>query len=416
MSINFVNVAEKIFNILKGRGFQVFNYDEEGKAVADPADAKRFYVKSPNMLVVLDAPNSAIEFSAKKNTEHSDTIRQQLKSLADDFLLTMDYKIFGKTIVPKSDTVDIERSRMQENRFSKMSGSLKTSYQPLHDVRLIIKHNAPVDENVRGSRSRNISKIFVEVDGQRTLLSFKNLQGARAIARHLEKGGDIGDQVSEGIGTMVQDLSKLKEFVRYVSKQDLINEDNNYYVEMANDQISHIKTTLKKLHGPKTYESALQTVENYLVDQQDDADIGDKFKEVRVDQAVSDAEQAVHRMLSQKKIYQESIMSAIKKESFAGLKEMLSENEGIEFADYRSHLGHQVGQMSRAATDQSLSNCLHDISTKITNGGSLSGFDYRVLKSSLLAAQSGNTPQMTTPSPISESKIYENFLESFVIR
>lgn len=415
MSINFVNVAEKIFNLLKGRGFQVFNYDEEGKAVADPADAKRFYVRSPNMLVVLDPANSAIEFSAKKNSEDTDVIRKQLKAIADDFLLTMDYKLFGKTIVPKSDIIDVERSRMQESRFSQLTGSAKTSYQPLHDVRLIIKHSAPVDETVRGSRSRNISKIFVEVDGERFQLPFKNLQGARAMARHVEKGGCLEDQIAEGIKAMVQDLSKLKEFVRYVNKQGLINEENQHYVEMAQDQISNIRNTLKKLNGSRTYESVMQQVENYAIDQQQSESIADSFKEVRVDHSVSAAEEAVHRMLAHKKLFQEAVMNAIQKETFPGIRDMLSENQGIDFADYRSQLGHQVGQLSRAACDQNLSACLNNISNKISSGGGLDSFDYRVLKSSLLAAQSNAPVQANNPS-ISEDIIYENFLSSFVFR
>lgn len=414
MSINFVNVAEKIFNLLKGRGFQVFNYDEEGNSVADPADAKRFYVKSPNMLVVLDAANSAIEFSAKRNNEESDIIRNQLKAIADDFLLTLDYKLFGKTIVPKSDAIDVERNRMQESRFSQLTGSAKTSYQPLHNVRLIIKHRTPVDETVRGSRSRDISKIFVEVDGQRTQLPFKNLQGARAMARHVEKGGSLEDQIAEGIQAMVQDLSKLKEFVRYVSKQDLINEENQHYVSLAQDQISHIRNTLKKLNGAKTYESVVEQAENYVIDQQQNETIADKFQEVRVDHSVSAAEEAVHRMLTHKKLFQETVMSAIQRETFAGIKDLLSENQGIEFADYRTQLGHQVGQLSRAASDQNLSVCLNNISNKISSGGGLDSFEYRVLKSSLLAAQSNAPMQPNNPS-ISEDIIYENFLSSFVV-
>lgn len=47
--------------------------------------------------------------------------------------------------------------------FSKMFGSVKTSQQTLENVRILVRHKTPIDENVRGSRSRHISAIFLEI-------------------------------------------------------------------------------------------------------------------------------------------------------------------------------------------------------------------------------------------------------------
>ena len=47
-------------------------------------------------------------------------------------------------------------------------GTSKSSYQKLESAKLIIKHTKPVNEESRGSRSRNINAIYIEnADGER---------------------------------------------------------------------------------------------------------------------------------------------------------------------------------------------------------------------------------------------------------
>ena len=38
-------VADRVFNLLKGYGFQIDTYNKEGEVVGDPADAIRFFVE-----------------------------------------------------------------------------------------------------------------------------------------------------------------------------------------------------------------------------------------------------------------------------------------------------------------------------------------------------------------------------------
>ena len=41
-------VADRVFNLLKGYGFQIDTYNKAGEVVGDPADAIRFFVEDPN--------------------------------------------------------------------------------------------------------------------------------------------------------------------------------------------------------------------------------------------------------------------------------------------------------------------------------------------------------------------------------
>ena len=121
-------------------------------------------------------------------------------------------------------------------------------------VRLIIRHKKPVNEEQRGSRSRNISAIFVEnSDGERFKYPHKHLSGARAMARHVSNGGVPSDMVGEAIIEQTTTLVKLKEFINIVNKQGLVNEANRDVVLNVKRQIESVKENINRIQGPKGY-------------------------------------------------------------------------------------------------------------------------------------------------------------------
>ena len=326
MAISVKSVADKVFNLLKGYGYEVDTFDKVGEVVGDPAEAIRFFVEDPNLLVTLNVPKEEIRLSVTENSGDTDTLRSQLSNIARDHLMTLDFRLFGKTLKPASDSVNVakENSMKETNELRKLAGlpleeaqedkkyniyvdgdkgttkdghnyravdddqdysqylkvfygdgkyfriyydsrvtggkaggydpreietndpraekvfadlpedffdkygsegehgiediidmikkedknesineatlgssygSLKTSYQPLDNVKLVVKHTKPVNEEIRGSRSRNISKIFIQANEERFLFPSKNLQGARAMARHIYNGGVMHDAI-----------------------------------------------------------------------------------------------------------------------------------------------------------------------------------------------------------------------------
>ena len=130
--------------------------------------------------------------------------------------------------------------------------SSKTSRQTLENVRLILKHRAPVNEESRGSRSRNISAIFVETgEGERFKYPFIHLNGARAMARHVASGGETHDMVGEAIIEMSDNLARLKEFMNLVNKQELVNETNRADVWNVKRSVQSIKEKYKEFKVQK---------------------------------------------------------------------------------------------------------------------------------------------------------------------
>lgn len=600
--INNELVSEKIYNILKGHGLQVSSYDDQGKVVIDPLEATRFAVTNPNILVRFDREEGLINLSANKNSQ-IDRVREDLQKLAQEFLLSFDFKIFGKRLTPKSDQIDIQRktkaameedikqmqklagideniadtgmsitsyyagevdpdfanspdwpiviqspkpaskryrfkdkedlnnflrgkadkvlsgntdwivvrndTAMDEDRtddafnykttegqqskhryaatisddeyqqlrkasmrgmfphkfkkiddevvfstrepnklaqdlekivdsgetswteilgiheaedsvmegFGYMTGSSKTSYQPLDNIKIVVKHRKPVNEESRGSRSRNIHSIYIQRGAEKFKMAENNLSAARAMARHVHQGGEVFDSVGESITEMAREQRKLKEFVRYVRKANLINEENADYVTLAQESISNIKSTLHKLSGVKTYATAVESINDYDVEVlEDDVDLESKFTEKHFDNRVAEAGDFIRKALVRQRNYTTMIEKAIQAETFDNVRDLLSEtDEVVDFATPHARLGYQVARLGDAAQNNTLKNQLYGISRTLESGAGLNDFEYRTVKSCLMQANQTAPLEQTKNVTESIGRNYEKFLSQFEI-
>jgi hypothetical protein len=305
-------------------------------------------------------------------------------------------------------------SNISEASLGKMTGSRKSSYQPLADnVKIIVRHNKDVNEEVRGARSRNIHSILIQRGEEKFKMAENNLSAARAMARHLHNGGETFDEIGEAITEMTREFTKLKEFVGYVRKANLVNEENQEFVSLAIENINNIKTTFKRLSGVKSYVNAVESVRDYNNVEllQDDLDLESRFTETHFDDKVANAMDSLKAMSSRKNSFESKIKTAIESETFAGIKNMLAEDDVMEFENLSQQLGHKVSTLGNTAKDETLGNYLHSISNKLNAGGQLSQFEYGAVKSCLLSAGQHNV-QPSAPMSMEES--YEAFMDRFV--
>jgi len=305
-------------------------------------------------------------------------------------------------------------TKISEASLGKMTGSRKSSYQPLADnVKIIVRHNKDVNEEVRGARSRNIHSILIQRGEEKFKMAENNLSAARAMARHLHNGGETFDEIGESITQMTREFTKLKEFVGYVRKANLVNEENQEFVSLAIENINNIKTTFKRLSGVKSYATAVESVKDYNNVEllQDDLDLESRFTETHFDDKVANAMDSLKAMSSRKNSFESKITKAIESETFAGIKNMLAEDDVMEFENISQQLGHKVSTLGNTAKDETLGNYLHSISNKLNAGGQLSQFEYGAVKSCLLSAGQHNVQQS---APMSMEESYEAFMDRFV--
>ncbi len=125
-----------------------------------------------------------------------------------------------------------------------MYGSSKSSYQKIGGSKVIIRHSTAVNEEKRGSRTRNIRQVFVETaDGERFKIPHQNLHAAKSIAYHLNNEGYFGDIVSERILEIAEKMNELKEY--HALEEDA---DKRFWTRA---QFLTLRENLKKAYGSR---------------------------------------------------------------------------------------------------------------------------------------------------------------------
>jgi hypothetical protein len=314
MAVNIDKIAEKTMKIIQGLGLQPKMFDSSnGKAVADPLKARYFYVEVPNIMVFIDGEKQELNVDLGEKTDLDDPqvkkLVDMMKETARSNLIDFNTKSFGKHIEPKNYAYKIEQNKETEmsdvfnEGISPLEGSSRTSRQTLENARIIVKHRNPVNEESRGSRSRNISAIFIENgEGERFKYPFKHLNGARAMARHVANGGVPSDMVGEAIVEHSSNLSKLKEFMNVVNKQGLVNENNRSIVANVKQKMDSIKESIKRIQGAKGYTAFVESMA--LNEKSEEAEITEdtvndyvaKFTKSTFEESLKDILPLVHRV------------------------------------------------------------------------------------------------------------------------
>ena len=309
-------IAEDIFKILKGNGHNIKIFTDEGENTIDPTSARRFYIPSLGSMINLDETDTKreIRVSINANTdinEFKDTLFQ-LKNLANRSIIEYTLKGFTKQITPKDQDYQAQKARdmkqVQEG-IGAAYGSSKSSYQQLENAKLIIKHNKTVNEESRGSRSRNISAIYVEnADGERYKMPTNNLAGGRAMLRHVKEGGTPYDDFGTHIQEQCNELKKLKEFKKYSLRNGLVNEDTNDIVEAVSNRINSLRESINKLKGCKCYNETKEKFESkeFKINETDRTKLRNQFTVRTFDETLDEALPYVNALVKEMKSLKEA--------------------------------------------------------------------------------------------------------------
>jgi len=377
---NKAEINSKLFDFLKGNGLKLTLKDDQGNDTLEVEDAERFFSSDPNLMVTIDPEEKEVKLSRSK-VVHEDIINKihkGVKEIAHNGLYSFKYKIYGKNITPKHDEYKV-KSEVTEASLGKMYGSTKTSYQPLDAVKIVVRHTKPVNEEVRGSRSRQISKIFIQRADERFALPHKSLAGARAMARHVHNGGNPFDQVGHSINEMVQNITDLSQFVRYVDRKGLVNEENNEYVQIAKESISTMRQNLKQLSGAKSYAKAVDTIDamNTLTLSEDEQDLSSLFTEKHVDNTVQSAFPSINRLVNIQRSVAEYIENSIENNRFS--VPAINE-EAVEFPNKKSEIAHKLNTISESIDDKILKEFINNTTVKILKDQKLDEFTVNMVK------------------------------------
>lgn len=420
--VDYDKIAYKIFNVLKGHGFNVQMYADDGMQTTEPEAARRFFVEEPNFMVTLQDEDDEIKMNKNANLALEDlrSVILQLKMIAERYMLEFTLRVFGNDIVAKDYAYQAESKEkgmegINEASLSRMFGSKKTSYQTLEDVKMIVRHKVSVSEEQRGARSRNISAIFLECNGERYQFPYTNLAGARAMARHMSMGGATDDIMAEHIVKTTGNMLKLKEFVNYTRKNKLVNESSQDVVDSIMENMKSLRKDLERIRGVKTYESVLRRVSSTQVQElsEDDfSDLRDMFTVKTFDEKMADILPIVGRIVQEKESFYRRIEEA-STEVQLNPRKMSAVASMLDFSTVGAKVAHELSEMAaRIHENDELVSFLSGISRKLCTEGDLSDFEKNIVKNVLECAIIREFSDEQN-SELTESKEFENSFEKY---
>ena len=384
MAVNYSTVAEKIFRVLKGHGYHVQMFDDtEGNEISNPQEARFFYVDQPNIMVNLSPENEEVKMhKGPENIENIEKTVQSVKNLAKDNLLDFDLREFGREIKPKNYAFRLNSNTMSDENiktesYSQMAGTVKTSNQKLEGAKLLIKHRKAVNEEIPGARSRNIKALYIEnADGERFKYPFIHLNGARAMTRHVQAGGNPFDEVGQSITNISERLSKIREVLNIIRRSPAIQEQAASVVTSLNYNQDRLRETIKKLMTGVGYDAY---VENYAkaetkeYDQDTLDSMKEKFTVTNIENKITDLLPMIQE------IHDEEIndTDSLRKRVQAKLNEPVEMHSpsdsqkayGSDIVKYKTTadaIRHRIGELAQLVKDDEISVFLSRMHDKLT--------------------------------------------------
>lgn len=264
-------VAKEIFSTLRSFNYEVAAFDEEGNKVYEPESATRFFTDKKNITVSLDSDgeNSFLRIILGRSVPIPSVqgLLDTLRRSATKFGINYNVRKYRRDFAPK----DFAFSTVLESK--SLSGSKKSSYLKLEGARMIIRHDAIVDDSKHGARGRNVKKVMIENnDGERFLMPSTNLMAGRAMTRHISKGGHWSDDIGTRIAEMARAQKHMKTCASYCRKnKNKLDEDALQIGEACRDHARHFRATFEGLYRnyDKKNEEILKEPETLLVEDEE---------------------------------------------------------------------------------------------------------------------------------------------------
>ena len=240
-------VLSKKSDIPRARFFE-FEYKEEG----EPLGTITITLDENDGIVVQVSGDIA---NSTRPDHRAYKFVRSFRQFAKNRLLNFDVQNIGKSNLDKRDYHFQAKTKELPMMESKMYGTSRISYQDLGEARLVIKHSQPVNTDLAAGRTMHIQGIYVEnIDGERFKYPFKHLHGARALAEHIKHGGNPYDTIGKYITGLSEELSHLRKFKGYVSRQPMISEAMGNITDKVIKRIEEVKKEVHNLQRASFYE------------------------------------------------------------------------------------------------------------------------------------------------------------------
>jgi len=189
-----------------------------------------------------------------------------VRDISKDVLSRKDYEFLAKTNPEKKKMKEsLEESRVMWHRKGKVSEG------NLNNVRIHVVHNERMLENPN-NRLLKVDRIFlVNESGEKFLLPFKSVSGAKAMANHVSRGGNPYDSNGQIISRAVSEMRNLGRFASATRTRTFEAAEANNVIRAAQTVKENLKRHLNRLsNNSRSFNESLEALAEFLGEQVDD--------------------------------------------------------------------------------------------------------------------------------------------------
>lgn len=288
--------ANDLFFKLRNRFPRINLGDEGGNATTIPSEARFFNfdyesdeIKYGNLTASLADGQSLKIFFSTDITQYMDDIEkkkwysflQEIRKFAKGHMLGFDIRDITKDVLTKKDLEFVSKqneakSQLGESRVLWLRRG-KVSEGNLNNVKIHVVHNERMMENPH-NRLMKVDRIFlVNESGEKFLLPFKSVAGAKAMANYVARGGTPYDTSGKLITQAVNEMANLRRFATATRRKTFESEDANLVIEAAVTIKESIKRSLFRLANNSRFDENLEDLGKLLAEQDQVQDIKPLF-------------------------------------------------------------------------------------------------------------------------------------------
>ena len=295
---NTDQVSADLFFKLRNRFPKIHMGDDQGSATVDPEKARFFnfvYVDKVHDRSYGNVTCSIVDDNALKiffDTSITDRMLpedkaywydflKELRTLAKGHMLNFDVRDITKDTLSKQ---DLQFMTQQQNKKkdrikteSIMEGRVlwnrrgKVSEGDLNNVRIHVVHSEKMLEN-NNNRLLKVDRIFcVNENGEKFLLPFKSVSGAKAMANHISRGGNPYDTNGQVISRAVSEMRNLGRFTSATRTKTFESEQANQVITAAQQMKESIRGHLMRLtNNSRSFTESLEALSQLLPESEQD--------------------------------------------------------------------------------------------------------------------------------------------------
>jgi predicted Rdx family selenoprotein len=313
--------SEDLFQKLRSRFSPVSMGDESADETSAPTEARIFNFMYKDDEHDIGYVSISIIDNRSFKVYYGTDLVDRIENKANWYSFLKDLRMFAKRNLMSFDARDLAKNQLEPRDFkfisqqdgtykghevtvseSAMFGSRRKSYQTMENVKMIVNHRKSIDETIPGARSRYIESIYLErADGERYKFPYNYLTGARAMARHVNEGGNPYDDMGKHIVNMIKEMRDLSKFARRTKKHAMEDENAG---NIRNSVVERFHSMKKQLSAMSVKEGYARFVENFSADEalvEDDAvqQIKERFTQQVFDTQLEDTLPAVMKAIKE---------------------------------------------------------------------------------------------------------------------